>query len=608
MSCFVVATAGHVDHGKTTLIGALTGIDTDRWAEEKERGLTIDLGFAWTELDGDTVSFVDVPGHERFLGNMLAGLGPAPIVLFVVAADEGFQQQSADHRDAAAALGIDRGIIVITKTDRAPEMVDAVIEQTRAQLRGTGLEGAPAVAVSARTGDGIQALRAQMHRVLRESITASPAAGAAGHRTRLWIDRSFAISGAGTVITGTLGAGTLRTGMRAEIITRAGTLSADVRGLQSRERSVERLEPVNRAAVNLRGVSTDAIHRGDVLITPGAFHLTDTVDVRSTTAGDLTELPGDVTVHIGSAALQAHIRPFDAQHARITMPRVLPLVIGDRMVLRGSGQRAVLGGVRVMDVDPPALDRRGAGRRRAADLAALPERGSALVEVERRGAMRTEQLERFGLEVPGADPSAPSLEDLGLVADGGFLIARDRLDRWAAELRTAIGEELKRDPLGGGLPRGAALTALQLPDASLLPLVVRTAGVDAADGRFTLPGAAPSLGAAEASVAELERRLRAEPFAAPEAFDLDDLRLGPKELAAAQKQGRLLRIADGIVLLPTAPALAMRELAQLDQPFTASEARRALGTTRRVLIPLLEHLDGRGWTRRVDANRRTIVR
>ncbi|RLZ03330.1 selenocysteine-specific translation elongation factor, partial [Kocuria tytonicola] len=206
----VVATAGHVDHGKSTLVRALTGIEPDRWDEEKQRGLTIDLGFAWTELPSGThVAFVDVPGHERFLANMLAGVGPAPVVCFVVAADEGWQEQSGDHRDALAALGISHGLIVVTKADRAPDRVGAVVARARAELAATGLRDAPAVAVSAVEGTGLDEFREVLDAVLSRVPAPDPRA-----RVRLWIDRAFTISGAGTVVTGTLTAGTLRVGDR----------------------------------------------------------------------------------------------------------------------------------------------------------------------------------------------------------------------------------------------------------------------------------------------------------------------------------------------------------------------------------------------------------
>ncbi len=594
----VVATAGHVDHGKSTLIRALTGIETDRWAEERRRGLTIDLGFAWAALpSGREVSFVDVPGHERFLSNTLAGLGPAPIVCFVVAADEGWRAQSADHRDAVAALGIDRGLIVLTRADRTDEARRAeVTAQVRRELARTGLAVAPVVAVSAVTGEGMDALRVALDAVLAQTPTPDAAT-----RRRLWIDRAFTISGAGTVVTGTLGAGTLRRGDRLRLVGAELDAQVAVRGLQSREEAVDTLVPVARAAVNLRGVPADRIGRGDALVDADAWHLTDTVDVRRATGDGAASLPEQAVAHIGTAAVPVHVRPFDDEHARLVLARALPLAVGDRLVLRGSGAHAVLGGVHVLDVDPPGLDRRGDGRRRAATLAAMPWRGDAAVEVARRGAMDEGRLRRFGVEIPA--PLPVSLRRLG-----GRLVATETLARWRDALGEAVDRVHREQPLAPGLTRGAALTLLGLPDPALLDAVVSEASLVADDGHLRSPGAARGLGAAETSIAVLEERLGRSPFDAPEADDLAALGLGPRELAAAARQGRVLRLDDGVVLLPTAPALAMRELAALDQPFTTSAARRALGTTRRVAIPLLEHLDARGWTRRLDGSRREVVR
>ncbi|MDN5738521.1 MAG: GTP-binding protein, partial [Brevibacterium aurantiacum] len=211
---YVLATAGHVDHGKSTLVNALTGMEPDRWAEERKRGLTIDLGFAWTTLpSGRELAFVDVPGHEKFLANMLAGVGPAPIVCLVVAADKGWQAQSSDHRDAITALGITRGLVVITRADLAPESLPATEAQVRAELRGTPLADAPVLTVSATTGDGLDELVATL-----DAVTAEAPAPDSEARLRLWVDRAFTIKGAGTVVTGTLTAGTLHTGDRLRLV------------------------------------------------------------------------------------------------------------------------------------------------------------------------------------------------------------------------------------------------------------------------------------------------------------------------------------------------------------------------------------------------------
>ncbi|GAA4390855.1 selenocysteine-specific translation elongation factor [Tsukamurella soli] len=591
---YVVATAGHVDHGKSTLVRALTGMEPDRWAEERRRGLTIDLGFAWTALpSGREVAFVDVPGHERFLGNMLAGLGPAPVVCFVVAADEGWRAQSADHRDAVAALGIEHGLIVVSRVDRAPGRVAEVLAQVREELAGTGLADAPAVAVSAVAGTGLGELRSALDGVL----AALPVPDTSG-RVRLWVDRSFTITGAGTVVTGTLTAGTLAVGDALELEGRGGVRTVTVRGLQSHGRTHTTLGPVRRVALNLRGIPADEVHRGDVLATPGGWAVTAAVDVRRV-SGDIAHTPEWLTVHVGTAAVPARLRPFGDDHARVILGRALPLIAGDRVVLRDPGTRRIVGGAMILDADPPVLRRRGDGARRSSALAAQ-DGGDARVEVTRRGAVEREHLVRLG--IPADSPPD------GVRSVGRWWVSDATFATWQTRLRTAVMELHERDPLAAGMSRGACADVLDLPDTALLDDVARAAGLESEGGVLSVPGHRDVLGPAEGAVAELERRLRAEPFAAPEADELAALRLGARELAAAERAGRILRLRDGVVLLPTAPALAMRELASLPQPFTTSAARQALGTTRRVAIPLLEHLDSRGWTRRIDGGHREVTR
>ena len=631
MTSFVVATSGHVDHGKSSLVRALTGTEPDRWEEERRRGLTIDLGFAWLQLgSGREVSFVDVPGHERFLGNMLAGLGPAPVVCFVVAADQGWQEQSTDHLAAVRALGIEYGLVAITRTDLAPDAVPALRDEIRARLADTGLADAPIVAVSSKTGDGLPDLLATLDEVLARVPHPDGTAP-----VRLWIDRAFPISGAGTVVTGTLAGGRLAKGDALALASRDDDDTVAVRGLQAHGEGVATASPVSRVAVNLRGVPVDAVGRGDALLTPGAWWRTATVDVRRVSGVALDEANEQLVVHVGSASVAAHVRAFDAEHSRLQLDSALPLRIGDRMVLRDPGARSVVGGVQVLDVDPPALRRRGAGARRASVLATMTPEGSVELEVERRGAMRRDAVARLGVRMPAggavgapaasrtagnsassrpdrvesvSEPtSATALPD-SLLGIGPWLVAKRALLRWARQLRSLVDADRAADALSPGVTRGAAVDALELPDAALLGAVVKLAKLESAEGRIRVPGAAVTLGAAEDAVATLERRLAAEPFAAPEAHELDALRLGAKELATAERAGRLLRLKDGVVLLPDAPARAMRELSALPQPFTTSQARQALGTTRRIVIPLLEHLDSRGWTRRVDAQHREVRR
>ena len=596
---YVVATAGHVDHGKSTLVRALTGIEPDRWAEEKRRGLTIDLGFAHTTISADPagfhspeqltrqvfradVAFVDVPGHERFLGNMLAGLGPAPVVMFVVAADEGWSAQSSEHRDAVAALGITHGLVVLTRSDRG--RINGLEDQVRAELADTALYDAPLVAVSAVTGEGLDKLRATLADVLATAPSPN-----ADDRVRFWIDRSFTIKGAGTVITGTLAAGSLKVGDSLVCMGESGARTATVRGLQHHGGAVDSAGPTSRVAVNLRGIPVDNVRRGDALLTTDAWPLTSVIDVR--TSGKISS--ADIQVHVGTAAISAHLRPFDDEYARLSLARPLPLARLDRLVLRDPGSRAIAG-AQVLDLDPPALSRRGDGRKRAEVLA----RGlDAVTEIERRGAVRRATLRMLGFEVPETD--------VRVIDD--WLLTDETVAEWGRVLGSAVQTHLATEPLSPGLSHGAALDVLPVAvDAAVLGEVARVAGLTY-DGKHVGIAEASGLGPAEQGIIELERRMTASPFDAPEADELSALGLGSRELAAAERAGRVLRL-DGIVLLPTTPALAMRELSKLEQPFTTSQARQALDTTRRVAIPLLEHLDKRGWTRRVDANQRQVIR
>ncbi|OYO08925.1 selenocysteine-specific translation elongation factor [Enemella evansiae] len=586
----VVATAGHVDHGKSALVRALTGTDPDRWEIEHQRGLTIDLGFAHTVLDsGETVAFVDVPGHQRFIANTLAGVGPAPAVLFVVAADEGWRAQSSEHLAALQALGVRNGLLVITRSDLADP--DAALAQASARIAEAGLGAWEAVSVSARTGEGLAELRAALDRLL----AGLPEPDVTG-RARLWVDRVFTIRGAGTVLTGTLEAGTLTVDQQVEV---AG-LRASIRGLQSLGEPVRQARAVARVAVNLRGVEVDRLGRGDVLTT-GSWWLTESVDARLDAGSE--EPPEQLMMHVGTAALPVRVRRLggsDELAVRLQWQGKLPLHTGDRLVLRDPGRQQVLGGAVVLDVDPPELRRRGAARARAEALADAPERVDAGRELARRQVLRTDQLAALG----------GSVEDLpeAVVRVGEWLVAPDRWASWGTELKAVVSAYTTKNPLQARIPAGAAAAELGLPSAALLAPLAESAGLEYRDGHVAEPGARADLGAAEAGLVEVEQRLAENPFAAPERDELTRLGIGPKQAAAAVRMGRLLDLGELVLVSPKTPARAMRELAALPQPFTTSQARQALGTTRRVVIPLLEHLDSRGWTRRIDAGHREVVR
>jgi len=580
----VVATAGHVDHGKSTLVRALTGMEPDRWAEERRRGMTIDLGYAWTVLpSGEQLAFVDVPGHQRFIGNMLAGLGPAPAVLFVVAADEGWSRQSAEHLAAVDALRLRHGVLVVTRADLADPA--AALADARARLARSSLGEVPAVAVSAVTGAGLPELTG----ALRDLVAGLPVPDRAD-RIRLWVDRSFTVRGSGTVVTGTLGAGTVATGDQL----RLGNATVTVRGIQTLGAPADRVTAVARVALNLRGVSRDQVGRGDVLLSPGAWHATDTVDVRLSTA---EPLPAELVLHLGTAAVPARLRSLAGEHARLSLARPLPVQVGDRAILRDPGRQAVAAGVLVLDADPPALRRRGAARSRAAELVSADGRPDALAEVTRRGAMPADLLRQLGIPLPDAGPELRRI--------GGWLVTGPVWQRWLSGAGPAVDRWAAEHPLEAGIPVAALARTLGVPHRELLAELVREAGLTAADGRISRPAARVSLGASEAAVAEVERRLAGQPFAAPDRDELTRLRLGRRELAAAERAGRLRRIAEDVVLLPDAPARAARLLTGLPQPFTLSQARAALSTSRRVAVPLLELLDREGLTERLpDSTRR----
>ncbi|MGO4957706.1 selenocysteine-specific translation elongation factor [Luteococcus sp. Sow4_B9] len=595
----VLATAGHVDHGKSTLVRALTGTDPDRWDEEHRRGLTIDLGYVWTRLPDDCgghqVVFVDVPGHQRFIANMLAGIGPAPAVLFVVAADEGWCRQSSEHLAAVRALGIEHGLLVVTRSDLADPA--PALAQAREHLAGTALADCEAVCVSATTGQGMDELRAALGR-----LCASLPEPTTDGRLRLWIDRVFTIRGAGTVVTGTLERGTLHLEDNVQLHTEQGPLTASVRGLQSLETPHDQVPAVARVAVNLRGVTRSQVARGDALL-QGPWRPSASVDARLDSPAD--GLPERLMAHLGTSSLPVRLRPLDDRVVRLTWPRELPLQVGDRLVLRDPGQQHVVAGAVVLDVDPPALQRRGAARRRGAELAGAEATVDLSRELARRGWMRRTDLLELGVEPVVIDSPGPGTRvSLG----GELLVGEQQWTSWVSELAATIDHVIAANPLQARLPLATAMTTLGLPDRALLEPLANEAGLLIRDGHLEKPGRTADLGPAEAALTELEAHLAEHPFDPPGRDALARRGLGANQIAAAVRLGRLVDLGNQVVLLPLGPAMAMRELASLPQPFTTSQARQALNSSRRVVIPLLEDLDAKGWTRRIDAGHREVVR
>ena len=408
----VVATAGHVDHGKSTLVLALTNIDPDRFAEEKRRGLTIDLGFAWTTLpSGQGIAFVDVPGHVRFLKNMLAGVGAVDACLFVVAATEGWKPQSEEHLRILELLGISHGVIALTKV--------GIVDDDHAELArldvidhvaGTFLDGAEIVAVDAPTGVGLGGLRLALDRLLTDTPTAAD-----HERPRLWVDRSFAAAGAGTVVTGTLTGGRLATGDEVVVVNEAGEHPVRVRGLQSLGQSHDALGPGNRTAVNLVGVHHHDVARGDAWCAPGngiararstrrcACSTRSATRCRGAARTSRTSAAASIPCGCASSAPTA-IAPGEQGLVRLHLPIALPLVPGDRFVLRESGRSETVGGGEVLDV-APALRASKAQPDRSVERVVAERGGSTPPSSSASRASAASPLSGVGLSTPRRWPS-----------------------------------------------------------------------------------------------------------------------------------------------------------------------------------------------------------
>ncbi|MFI0526481.1 MAG: selenocysteine-specific translation elongation factor [Ilumatobacteraceae bacterium] len=556
----VVATAGHVDHGKSSLVQALTGTNPDRFEEERRRGLTIDLGFAHTLLgNGEGVSFIDVPGHVRFLRNMLAGVGGVDACMFVVAATEGWKPQSEEHLRILELVGLQHGFVALTKADLVDDEWRELQEMdVRDHLAGTFLAEAPIVAVSATTGEGIDAVRA----ALATLVATTPAAIDRG-RPRLWIDRVFAAKGSGTVITGTLTGGTVRTDDQLH----AGGHPVRVRSVQSHGDRHDSIGPGNRVALNLVGVDHTDLHRGDAVVTPAQWRPTRRFDAGLTVLASLAHVVsrrGAYAAYIGSGEFPVKlrvlgsesIRPGGAGLVRLHLATELPLMPGDRFVLRESGRDETVGGGEVLDVAPvrPAskaqpnrdvdrvIDERGwvtlddlealTGERRTATVAHWVVSPSALAATQHALRQRVAAASELGLDIALLDDR----ERATIATLDGVSVEAGRARPVAA-----------KDPLADH-PFVAALLAggTAPPDP---------AGVD------------------KAQLRELVRRTLV--------VERDGLYFHPRAIeTAAHAAAGLLRAN------PTG--------------FTMSQFREALGNTRKHAVPLATEMDARGITRRRD--------
>ncbi|MEX2101801.1 MAG: selenocysteine-specific translation elongation factor [Actinomycetota bacterium] len=599
----VVATAGHVDHGKSSLIVRLTGIDPDRWEEEKRRGLTIDLGFAWCALpSGREIGFVDVPGHERFIRNMLAGVGPVRDVLFVVAADEGWKPQSEEHLEILDLLGA-HGVVALTKADLVDEETLAIArDEVRERTRGTVLADAPIVACSAATGAGLDDLRA----ALDELVGRIPADGAAIEdvdRARLHVDRVFTIRGAGTVVTGTLTGGALTVGEEVELL--PDGRRARIRGLQSHERQIEQAVPVSRVAVNLAGVDRDDVERGAVLTRPGAFAGTAVVDVRLTPVRSLSHpitARGAYKVYAGAAEIDTRLRllgstrldPDGTAFARLHLARPHAFAPFDLLVLREAGRRETVAGGRVLDLRPT--------RASAADTVA---------RLERRDRARAAGLPELLLRERGAIRADDAVLLTGVPGIGGPWLIDDDLRAEVHRDVTAHLEAFHRaNPLRGGdeLSAVRATTTASLArhggprDHDLADTMLDEL---AEDGTIVRSATAVRLSAHTVALDETDPRLTKliaavgrHPEQPPTVKQLVASGTPPELIDAAAASGAVVQVAPDLVFVPSFVDEATRAVRATPEGITVSGFRERLGTSRKYAVPLLEFLDRTGVTRR----------
>jgi selenocysteine-specific elongation factor len=617
----VVGTAGHVDHGKSTLLTALTGMDPDRLREERERGMTIDLGFAWVTLPGGgDIGFVDVPGHQDFIRNMLAGIGSIDAVLLVIAADEGVMPQTREHLAILGLLGIDRGVIALTKRDLVDdEWAALAVADVRAALRDTALADAPLVEVSSTARRGLDDLLLALERVLGEAPTRRDVG-----RPRLPVDRSFTMSGFGTVVTGTLLDGSLTVGDEVAVL--PGELRARVRGLQTHRRSLEVARPGSRVAANLSGIDKEAVSRGMVLARPGSLETTNVLAVHlALLAGASAPLEHDeeVKVHVGTAETMARaallegpeIAPGQTAWAQLRLATPVAVAIGDRLVIRRPSPSETMGGGAIADLATARL------RRRAETVLALERRSAPSAASRLLASLDVPRTPHDAAERSGLTPDQRDAAVAEVVSDGravhlsDALISRDAFEALATHVERLCAQAHRKTPLRAGASREEARSAIGLPAKRFGSLVERLV----AENRLVERGSALALPSHRPRLSEDQERrwlgaraaLAKEPLQPPSPAQLEtDHGLDRELVAALAERGDVVRIGTEAVFLPEAVTRFARvvvdELAASGS-ITVARARDLSGSSRKHVLPLLQFLDDRGLTRRHGDDRILVL-
>lgn len=621
---YVIGTAGHVDHGKSTLVKALTGIDPDRLQEEKAREMTIDLGFAWLTLpSGREVSVVDVPGHERFIKNMLAGVGGLDAALLVIAADEGPMPQTEEHLDILNLLSVDRGIVVLTKRDTVDdEWLALVEEEVRERIAGTTLAGAPIVAVSARTGQGLDGLRREIDRLLEHTERRADRG-----RPRLPVDRAFTMAGFGTVVTGTLLDGGLKVGQEIEVV--PGGLRSRIRGLQSHKHKVESIGPGNRVAVNLVGLDVADLQRGMVLTVPGTMEPTLRVDVHLNLLANapLTlEQNSRLDFFVGAAETPVQVTLLDSDLlepggsglVQLRLQEPVALAKGDRYIVRRPSPGLTVGGGEVIDPHPRrhkrfngdtlqtlrTLQRGTPDELLLEALGNTPQEVKALIEQSSLdGSQAVDTLKNLLssgqiLQLSGSDHSALAPQSSVLVMSA---------PAWEALMKrvcTLLGHFHHHQPLRRGMSKEELRSRLSkdVPPRAFphaMSLGVRRGLIGENATTYRLLDFEPTYTPAQKrQIAQLMELHESSPYSPPAPHEVG---MDPEVAASLVEGGELVKLDDNLFYTrKTYDEMRARILQTIDEQgeINVAAMRDLFGTTRKYAIPFLEHLDEQKVTRR----------
>jgi selenocysteine-specific elongation factor len=604
-----LGTAGHIDHGKTALVEALTGTNTDRLPEERRRGISIALGYARLGLgDGHALSVVDVPGHERFVRTMVAGATGIDLALLCIACDDGVMPQTREHLAILDLLGVRRGVVALTKRDLVDEEGAELAAADAAELlAGSGLEGAPMVEVSVRDGRGVEELRALLAGLARAERTPR------GRRARLPIDRVFSLRGIGTVVTGTLWSGSLAVGDRVAI--RPGGAVGRIRSLQQHDEHADEVTGGGRTAVSLVGIERGDIPRGAMLVSGAAPPASYRLDVALHCVAREVRHSEHVEVLHGTAGVGARVVLIGAERlgpgedgfAQLRLEEPLTAVRGDRAVVRSLAPPDTVAGAVILDPAPP----RHAALTERLELLASGGPEAILLDEARRPVEVADLVARGLLEPEDAEAAAASLLATGRVVDlAGHLLERSVYDATAAASRKRLTERAQATPLAPGVALGELVADAPWRDA-LLDRMEADGVLGRSGGEAVLPGAAATSSAAGAAADEVVAALDAVPFSPPRieevlpGLGLDDA-AGRALVALLEREGRVVRLPDGLAVGRTAYETAVqfvRRRCEERGAVTLAELRDATGTSRKWAQALLERMDADGITRRVGDER-----